>query len=616
MIDPVAEYDHDEGVAVIGGYVYRGAALADDMDGIYVFGDFGGRLFYFDGTTIRELDLFGQDGLGGALLGMGEGIDGELYLLVNDTGAAFGTSGRLLRIDAVEPLEGAIADWTGLMAEFYALQGLDDPADSAWIDIAVANWTAAAESGDQDALTEAQKFVSGMISAINWGRNRWGDPLLTDAQADALIAAAEAILDALPEVLESGLRTMESGGVERSYYLKLPADYYGTLGEKPLIVGFHGSFGSHTNWIGPGPSYTFVDVVGDGAIMVFPNALPLGTGGVNWNGPAYDYDYFADLVAELKAIGLDYDINQLLVIGHSSGAGMTAEIGCRYGDIVRAIAISSGSLVSNQCIGSVAVIQTQGDADTAVPPTIGEVSHHFWVLYNGWDIDMSTAGVAPQCIDHSLLPLGSSAYPVQWCSHTGGHAWPDFASQAYWDFFSGVPIATPSTDEPAGGGNDRVLADADTTISFTLNYPAEMSSVVAGAITLYPPTYCRGLFAAPSVFLNASWFPGDVTPGSTVVYDNVPITFFVFGPGFVPGDYQLQISVYNQGGSQPIPTPGIDHTVLVPLTIADTTTPIIVPTAQDVLVVEPFIGACPSAVGSDPRINSRSGTPNLSTGYR
>ena len=104
MIDPLAEYDHDEGVAVIGGYVYRGPAN-NDLDGRYLFADFNGRLFYLDGSTIREFEVLGETSVGGALLGMGEDASGNLYLVANDTGRTSGTSGRLLRIDPLEPAE-------------------------------------------------------------------------------------------------------------------------------------------------------------------------------------------------------------------------------------------------------------------------------------------------------------------------------------------------------------------------------------------------------------------------------------------------------------------------------------------------------------------------------
>ena len=57
MIDPMAQYDHDDGAAVIGGYVYRGSAIPS-LQGKYVFGDLttsshshygeSGRLFWID----------------------------------------------------------------------------------------------------------------------------------------------------------------------------------------------------------------------------------------------------------------------------------------------------------------------------------------------------------------------------------------------------------------------------------------------------------------------------------------------------------------------------------------------------------------------------------------
>ncbi|MAU00842.1 MAG: CHRD domain-containing protein [Anaerolineaceae bacterium] len=104
LIDPIAEYDHDEGVAIVGGFVYRGGRVAN-LQGHYVFGEFAqtfsndGRLFYLDeNNEILEFQIAGQENLGASLLGFGQDTQGELYVLANSTGTPFGDSGVVMRI--------------------------------------------------------------------------------------------------------------------------------------------------------------------------------------------------------------------------------------------------------------------------------------------------------------------------------------------------------------------------------------------------------------------------------------------------------------------------------------------------------------------------------------
>lgn len=104
LIDPIAEYDHDEGRAVVGGFVYRGSKIPA-LHGRYVFGEFAstfnndGRLFYLDASnTIKEFELVGQSALGNALMGFGQDAAGELYVLGNANSTPFGTTGFVLRI--------------------------------------------------------------------------------------------------------------------------------------------------------------------------------------------------------------------------------------------------------------------------------------------------------------------------------------------------------------------------------------------------------------------------------------------------------------------------------------------------------------------------------------
>ena len=103
FIDPVLEYDHDEGTAIIGGFVYRGKMIPN-LEGYYLFGDAAktsngdGRLFYSNGSIIHELDLTRQAQPEFWVLGFGQDNDGELYVLGNNTGIPFGITGVVYKI--------------------------------------------------------------------------------------------------------------------------------------------------------------------------------------------------------------------------------------------------------------------------------------------------------------------------------------------------------------------------------------------------------------------------------------------------------------------------------------------------------------------------------------
>jgi glucose/arabinose dehydrogenase len=119
MIDPISgpggtlEYDHQDGISITGGFVYRGSAIPE-LFGKYVFGDLAirggprvdGRLFYADleQGTIREflLPQFTNDQLPNQVTvhGFGQDNNGELYVLVTNT-PANGTGGVVYMITPV-----------------------------------------------------------------------------------------------------------------------------------------------------------------------------------------------------------------------------------------------------------------------------------------------------------------------------------------------------------------------------------------------------------------------------------------------------------------------------------------------------------------------------------
>ena len=128
LTDPVFQYDHDEGITIIGGFVYRGQLLPD-LAGKYVFGDFSkgfttpsGRLFYADLGTgeIRELRIGADDRpLNLFVKGMGLDQDGEIYVMASTALGPAGTTGVALKLVPVpEPASWMLAIVSGLMLSF------------------------------------------------------------------------------------------------------------------------------------------------------------------------------------------------------------------------------------------------------------------------------------------------------------------------------------------------------------------------------------------------------------------------------------------------------------------------------------------------------------------
>lgn len=134
LIDPISgpmgtlEYDHNDGISITGGFVYRGTAIPE-LYGKYVFGDLAlrtapvradGRIFHADlqAGTINAFPLhqFGGSAIlpnGLTVHGFGEDADGELYALVTNT-SANGTGGIVYKLAPVRLQAQALGNWLNL----------------------------------------------------------------------------------------------------------------------------------------------------------------------------------------------------------------------------------------------------------------------------------------------------------------------------------------------------------------------------------------------------------------------------------------------------------------------------------------------------------------------
>lgn len=156
LIDPISgplgtlEYDHNDGISITGGFVYRGDAIPA-LRGKYVFGDLAlrtapvradGRLFYADLQT-GELRAFLLPQFTNHILpngltvhGFGQDGDGELYALVTNT-SANGTGGVIHKLGTLRLTVRRVANavelaWPALGT---VLQVQTNGLTSAWADV-------------------------------------------------------------------------------------------------------------------------------------------------------------------------------------------------------------------------------------------------------------------------------------------------------------------------------------------------------------------------------------------------------------------------------------------------------------------------------------------------
>ena len=358
----------------------------------------------------------------------------------------------------------------------------------------------------------------------------------------------------------TGLMTVasSSGGSERTYYLRLPENY-DSKSPYPLVIAFHGTGGTYESYL-ENEYYNLQGAVGDEAILVYPNALASGSGVNQWN---YDTDigFFDDLMTELDS-SVCYDTRQVFAVGHSSGAGITHELGCLRGNVLRGIAPVAGALLSDDCLQEVAVIQIHGESDTMVPISGVEPSRDFWVEYNSCNCDETIGTDYTDCVEYADC---DADYPVYWCPHENedpshpvpGHAWPPFAGETIWGFFKTLPLADPDLASPTQSG--ECTSSEATMMEFSIRFPEDFGTPAGFmAVTLYPEGTEQPLFASPSYFLNLETPLVEYGSGEVFSYNvegdlaGVPL----------PDDYTFSVVVYMEGGNYPIPTSGLDYVSL------------------------------------------------------
>ena len=251
--------------------------------------------------------------------------------------------------------------------------------------------------------------------------------------------------------------TLERDGVERSYWVYLPAGYDASQ-PLPLVVNLHAY-----NAAGPKQEQIsrmrpLADV--HGFILVYPEARgePAAwdfTPGLAANA---DTQFIAALLDQLAG-QLAVDQDRQFVMGLSNGGGMAHRLACDLGDRFRAAAMVAGVYpAGSPCAATtpIPILAFHGDADSVVPYAGGGANNLLpvsdwataWAERN--DCQDQTEEVTPS-YRHTRWTNCSSATSVQlYTLTTWDHFWPDpanvpedmadpgvNASELIWTFFAG-----------------------------------------------------------------------------------------------------------------------------------------------------------------------------------
>ncbi|MFF8029131.1 cellulose binding domain-containing protein [Streptomyces sp. NPDC007896] len=356
------------------------------------------------------------------------------------------------------------------------------------------------------------------------------------AAASADAAAPTAGCGKAP-VLTSGTHTIQSGGKNRNFILRVP-DGYDRNRAYRLVFGFHWLGGTSTDVAtgrtvetGTWAYYGLQRLANNSTIFVAPQGLDNG-----WaNAGGEDVTFVDDMIRRIET-DLCVDTTQRFALGFSYGAAMSYALACSRATVFRAVAVQSGGQLSG-CSGGtqpIAYLGVHGLRDNVLGISGGRALRDRFVRNNG-----CTAQNPPEPAQGSLTHRvtaysGCSAgHPVVWAAFDEGHiAAPQdgaagdsgsrtWVPQEVWKFFTQFQTSNP----PPGTATCRVtstvsawntgltsnitITNTGTTaidswsLAFTL---PDGQTVTSGWNAVYSPAF--GQVTARNVAHNATIAPG------------------------------------------------------------------------------------------------------------
>ncbi|GGM72712.1 cellulose binding domain-containing protein [Dactylosporangium sucinum] len=296
--------------------------------------------------------------------------------------------------------------------------------------------------------------AAAVLVAVTTGQALTGGGGGTAAAANGALAATAGCGKA--PTLSSGTRTIQSGGQNRTYILRIP-DNYNNSHPYRLVFALHWLNGSAGNVASAG-YYGLQSLSNNSTIFVAPQGID--NGWANTNGR--DLTLVDDLTRLIEG-DLCVDTTQLFALGWSYGGAMSYAIACARPTVFRAVTVLSGANLSG-CNGGtqpVAYFGIHGTHDSVLNISNGRSLRDTFVRNNGCT-PQSPREPAQGSLTHITTTYAGcrSGYPVQWAAFDGDHtpspvdgsSSPNDAmtwtSGEIWRFFSQFESTIPPSSAP------------------------------------------------------------------------------------------------------------------------------------------------------------------------
>lgn len=301
-------------------------------------------------------------------------------------------------------------------------------------------------SSDMDDVKDLSPDLADMATdgSLDMKQPDDSDADLSTDQSDMVDLSEDAIMDMVemtPAYFSQGCQT-GNGLAEgehsfmlesrtRKYTLRLPKNYDPNKAW-PLVLALHGNGGDMSYWDTQGSSRDIRKTLEQDAILIVALAI-----NKQWrdysNKPLWperiesELLYFEEVITQAKN-NLCINTDNIFAMGFSGGGSFSGLLGCRRSDI-RAFA-AGGAVIyfdESKCINTPAAWITIGKNELNGREPFREF---FRERASCRSTSQPTAPMP--CVAYDGCGAGT---PVHYCEHPDAHIWPDFGTQAFWDFF-------------------------------------------------------------------------------------------------------------------------------------------------------------------------------------